>query len=125
MKHASLVILAFAALAGAAPALAQDANSDIRCMMVSNLFSKAAKEAKAKEVASSAALFYGGRVSAYSNAQIESGMVSQSKQINPTNASAAMNECAQAMNRALQKIQGVGQKIQASAPKPPAQPKAK
>ena len=93
-------------------------------MMVSNLFAKGAKEAKAKEVASSAMLFYGGRVSAYSNAQIEAGMVSQSKQLSPATASAAMNECAQAMNRALQKIQGVGQKIQASAPKP-AQPKAK
>ncbi len=122
MKYANLIPAALAALAIVAPvpAAAQGANSDIRCLVVSNLFAKAAKEAKAKEVASSAMLFYGGRVSALSNAQIEAGLLAQGKLVTAANAPTTMNECAQAMNRGVQKLQTVGQSVSQKSQQPKA-----
>lgn len=117
MKYSRRLFVAIAALAGMAPAqaLAQDMNGNIRCLIVSNLFAKSSKEAKAKEIAGSAMLFYGGRVSNLSNAQIETGLLAQRKQVTAENAAKTMNECAQAMNRAVQKIEAAGQKVKAPA----------
>ena len=119
MKHSRPIFVALAALAamGPAQALAQDSNSDIRCLLVSNVFSKSAKEAKAKELANSAKLFYAGRVSALSAAQMEAGFVSQEKAVTPQNAAATMNACAQAIDRAFKNIQTVGSKLQPAAAK--------
>jgi hypothetical protein len=113
MKSASIVSAALAALASVAPtqAAAQNMGSDVRCLIVSNLFAKNAKEAKARTLASSVRLFYGGRVSALSAAQIQSAVVAQQKQVTSANAGTTMNACAQSMDQALRKIQAAGQKL--------------
>ena len=112
MTSARTLFVPLAAAAGlAAPAAAQNMNNDVRCLIVSNLFAKNAKEAKARTLASSVRLFYGGRVSALSAAQIQAGVVAQQKQLTPANIGTTMNGCARSMDQALKKIQAVGQKL--------------
>jgi hypothetical protein len=106
-----LVALAAAAGIGSTPAAAQSASNDIRCLIVSNLFAKGAKQEKAKALASSARLFYGGRVSALPAGQIQAGMLEQQKQLTVASSGPTMNACARGMDEALKKIQNVGHKL--------------
>ena len=110
MKRTTL-FLALASAVFAAPASAQDRMSDVRCLMVSNVFAKGAKEANAKQVAASAMLFYGGRVSSLSASQIQAAFALQQKQVTPANAGATMTACANAMQRSLQTLQGAAAKL--------------
>lgn len=107
---------AFALLAsvGAAEASAQGMDMNVRCLLVSNAFANAAKDAKAKEVANAAKLFYGGRVSTLPGAQLQASLLAQQKQISPANVGTTMTACAQNMDRALKTIQAAGQRIQQS-----------
>jgi hypothetical protein len=120
MTYSRTIFTAAAALVALAPAqaVAQNTANDVRCLIVSNVFAKSAKEAKAKELANSAMLFYAGRVSSLSNAQIEAGLSAQQKEVNATNAGPTMKACASAIDGALKNISAVGQKLQ--PPKPPA-----
>jgi hypothetical protein len=95
----------------AAPAAAQDVMSDTRCLMVSNVFSKGAKDPKAKQVAGSALLFYGGRVSNLSSAQIQAAFAAQQKLVTPANAGSIMTACANSMQRSLQMLQNSASKL--------------
>jgi len=97
---------------GSGQAAAQSVDNNARCLLVSNLFANAAKEAKAKEVANAAKLFYGGRVSALPTAQISAALAAQHKQVTPANAGSTMNACAQAMERALKNIQAASASLQ-------------
>ena len=68
----------------ALPAHAQTGNRDVRCLMLSNLFSKAASAAQAKEAAGQSRLFYLGRVSGkVPPAQLEAAMAMEAKTIVP------------------------------------------
>jgi hypothetical protein len=117
MTYSRILTLAFVAFAGAASTqvLAQERVSDARCLLVSNIFANSAKEAKARSLASSARLFYGGRVSALPNARIQTEMLAQQKQVTAANAAATMNACSRGMDQALRNIQAVGQKLQQPA----------
>ena len=68
------------------PAAAQ-ATSDVKCLMASNLFSKAAKDPKARTVAEAAKFFYLGRLSGrISEQQLSAQMQAQAKAITKANA---------------------------------------
>lgn len=99
---------------GAAEAPAQGMDTNVRCLLVSNAFANAAKDAKAKEVANAAKLFYGGRVSTLPGPQLQASLVAQQKQLTPANVGTTMTACAQNMDRALKTIQAAGQRIQQS-----------
>ena len=103
-------------LVTAAPGSSQTVDQNVRCLLVSNLFDNNAKEGQAKNVAAASKLFYAGRVSTLSAAQIQSAMAAQGKQLTPANAAATMSTCAQGMERALKAIQSAGQRLQ--KPKP-------
>ncbi len=66
---ATFIVLAFSTFA--APSFAQTTASDVRCMLVSNLFVNNDKNPQAKQIASTASLFYSGRVSALPNTTIK------------------------------------------------------
>ncbi len=109
------VALAIAVVLATTPAAvgAQGGSDDVRCLMVSNIFAKSAKEPKAKQIAQSAKLFYGGRASQLAAADLEAAMVAQKDRIGAANAGALMNACAQSMDQSLKTIQSTGQKLQA------------
>ena len=90
-----------------APATAQGRVNDVQCLLVSNLYATQAKEPKAKQIATSSASFYAGRVSQLANGRLRAAMIAQDKQINPQNAGAFMNSCAQAMTASMTSIQAV------------------
>ena len=104
----------FIAMLGAfaAPALAQNTASDVRCLLVSNVFANSEKNPKAKQVASAASLFYSGRVSALPDATIHSSLEAEAKQLTVANAAPTMTACAQRMTRALQQLQPSEGKVQ-------------
>lgn len=105
-------IIALALCTFAAPALAQSAASDVRCMLVSNVFAKNDKNPQAKQIASAAGLFYSGRVSALPKATIQSALAAEVKELTPANAAPAMTSCAQRMSQALQQLQTLGTELQ-------------
>ena len=109
-------ILAVALAATVAPAAAgaQSAGDDVRCLMVSNIFARTTTEARAKQVAQSAKLFYGGRASQLTAAELEAAMVAQKTRIG-ADAGAIMKACAQSMDRSLKNIQSAGQRVQAQS----------
>ena len=90
-----------------APALAQGRMNDVQCLLVSNLYATQAKEPKAKQIATSSASFYAGRVSQLANGRLRAAMIAQDKQINPQNAGAIMNSCAQVMTASMTSIEAV------------------
>ena len=105
--RASVCLLATALLlASSTPASAQSA--DVKCLLVSNLFSKASKEAKARQVAEITKYYYLGRVyGRLSDAQLKAQMMALQKTVTPANAGPTMNGCTRAMQAATTAIQRV------------------
>jgi hypothetical protein len=99
------------ALSIANPAAAQ-ATGDVKCLMASNLFSKAAKDPKARTVAEAAKYFYLGRVSGRLNEQqLRAQMQTQSKTITRANAGNVMNACTRQMQSGAAMIERVGKQL--------------
>jgi hypothetical protein len=92
----------------AGKASAQGTASDVRCLVVSNAYAKGANDPKAQEIAKSARLFYGGRLSMRDVGGIGRELAAQQKQITPANAGPIMNSCAQEMSRSLGALEAVG-----------------
>lgn len=105
----AVLALIVAAPAPAAPAKAP--NRDVRCLMLSNLFAKAAPDAKGKEAAGQARLFYLGRVSSrFSQTQLESAMGAEASAIAPAKVGAEMNTCFASVRAAAAAIEAAGAK---------------
>ena len=93
------------------PATAQSTN-DLRCLMASNLFSKAAKESKARQVAEAAKYFYLGRVSGrFTEQQLRVQMQAQTKTITQANAGDVMSACTRQMQSGAAMIERVGKQL--------------
>lgn len=101
----SLTALAMQA-ALASPAAAQSA--DVKCLLVSNLYSKASTDAKARQVAEVAKYYYLGRIHGrMSEAQLKAQIVSMQKSVTAATSGEAMSSCARAMQTAAATIQRV------------------
>jgi hypothetical protein len=110
----TVYLAAAAVLVTPAPAVAQ-ASNDVKCLLVSNLFSKASKDAKARQVAEVSKYYYLGRVyGRLSEAQLKAQIVALQKTVTTANAGPTMNGCARAMQAAASAIQRVSQQ---SAPR--------
>ena len=108
-------ILMLAALM-AAPAMAQTADQDVRCLIVSNIFSQSEKDAGKRQVASAARLFYLGRVDArVAGPALKTSLMAQAKGITAENAGPAMTACARSMQGKMAALQALGQSTQASS----------
>ena len=107
---ATLIALAFGTIA--APSFAQQPASDIRCMLVSNVFANNEKNSQAKQIASAAVLFYSGRVSALPTATTQSALAAEAKQLTAANAAPTMHACAQRMSDGLKALQTLGAKVE-------------
>lgn len=103
-------LMLMALSAGAAPAIAQTADQDVRCMIVANIFANAEKDASKRQVAGAARLFYLGRVDArMSGAGLKAALIAQAKTVTPENAGPAMTACARSMQGKMAALQAIGQ----------------
>ena len=108
---AAVALAVPAALLAAAPANAQ-AGNDVKCLLASNLFAKAAKDPKARTAAEASKLYFLGRIHGRLNAvQLKGEMLAQQKTITPKNAGVVMNGCARQMEAGIRMVQGVTQQI--------------
>ena len=104
-------VAAGAALSINAPAVAQQAN-DVRCLMASNLFSKAAKDPKARQLAEAGKYFYLGRVSGrFTEQQLRVQMQTQTKSITQANDGNVMTACTRQMQSGAAMIERVGKQL--------------
>jgi hypothetical protein len=111
MKFAAISIGLATAVLTATPAQAQ-ANNDVRCLLASNLFAKAAKEPKARTAAEAGKLYYLGRIHGrLSPQQLKAELVTQQKTITQKNAGDVMNGCARQMDNGIKMIQSVTQQL--------------
>lgn len=95
------------ALTSSAASAQSNATSDVRCLLMSNYALAAAKEEKAKELASSSQLFYLGRVSGHSQTKVQSAVRSFPKQISSAAAGQMMNDCARLVQTSAQNVEAI------------------
>lgn len=94
----------------AAPASAQTADQDVRCLIVSNIFSNTEKDAAKRQIASAARLFYLGRVDArMAGPALKSSLTAQAKGITAESAGPAMTACARSMQGKMAALQALSQ----------------
>ena len=113
----SLILAAPLFSAMTASASAQSAPSDVRCLLLSNGFSKQAANEQARQVAAQTLIFYIGRLDGRMTPQaIEAAMRTQSASIDPKTAGPEMTACAARLGHAQQQIQALGRAAAPAAP---------
>lgn len=107
MDMSRMILLAAVAcgISVGSPSLAQSP-SDVRCLLLSNAFSKGSDQADAKKAAQSASLFYLGKVDGrYSDVQLRATISQQQKTITKANAGPGMQGCMQRMQASAKRLQ--------------------
>ena len=120
MKTIRFALAATALLSLSSAATAQSA-TDARCVILSNVFAKQAKDDDARKLAEASMYFYLGRIGHATSAQVKAQFDQQSKTITDTNAGGLMADCVKGFQSELQLVQGLaGQAVAPStATKPP------
>ena len=115
MLRKALAAASLALAVSGGPAAAQGTDEDVRCLLASNLFTKAEKDPAKRQVALLSAYFYLGRVDArMSGQQIGTALKTQRAAITPQNAGPIMTACAKKLQSAGLAIQTLGKQIEAS-----------
>lgn len=110
-------VSALALLATAAPALAQTAQDDVKCLLASNLFVKAEKDAGRRQVAVLSSYYFLGRVDArVPGAQLAAMMKAQAATLTPQNAGPTMTQCAKRVQGAGVAIETIAKTLNPPAP---------
>lgn len=105
-----------------APVAAQSA-SDVRCVLVSNVFMNApGQDAKAKRIAEAAAYYYLGRLDRFPPAQLRAALATERKALTPAMLAQTMNGCARTMAASGKGFDGLLRPPGAVAGKPASQP---
>lgn len=111
------VALSFAATL-AAPAFAQDAASDVRCMMVANAFASTEKDEPKKRYAIEAAQYFYGRVDArLTPVQLKAQVMAIAKTLTTPMMAPTMNACVQRVQKSRAVMQQIGKEMTALAAK--------
>ena len=98
-----------------APAAAQGANEDVKCLLASNLFVKNEKDAAKRQVAVFSSYYYLGRVDArLTGAQLSAALKATAPTITPQTAGPTMTACAKRLQSATMAIQTIGKSISTS-----------
>ena len=94
-RHALTVAAAIGIALTAAPAIAQTVEHDVRCMILSEAFSKLEKDPAKKQVAAATGLYFFGRVDAQiSGTALRSQFFAQRALLRQQNAGEVMTACA-------------------------------
>lgn len=116
-RHAFAAI-ALAAAAFGAPLSAQDASSDVKCFMASNVFAKAAPDDKGRQAAVRTRFYYLGRVEArLTKTQLKAALAAQGKTFDMATAATTMNACVERLDASARAIQAIGQELSKTAGK--------
>lgn len=124
MKAIHIAATSLAIAAQSVPAYAVPASPagsrDVRCLMLSNLFSKTGPAAQARESARQARIFYIGRVSdTFTPARLEAAMAIEARTIDPERAGPDMNKCLASVEAAAMAVEVAGHKAAAAPAGPP------
>lgn len=112
MRVRNAIVAAAAMMMTTAPTAAQAPADDMKCMLASNLFVKAEKDASKRQVAVLASYYYLGRVDArMSGAQLSAAMKAQAPSITPQTAGPIMTACAKRLQSAGMAIQTIGSQL--------------
>ena len=111
MRVPRMAFAATLAIFAGAPADAQ-ATNDVKCLMASNLFSKAAKDPKARALGDAGKYFYLGRITGrLTEQQVRAQMIAQTKAITAANAGSVMTACAKQMEGGAAMVERVGKQL--------------
>ena len=114
---------ALAAMTLAAPLAAQSADSDVRCLLASNVFVQQEKDPARKQLALAAQAFYLGRLDArISNEQLKAAMQAQAKSMTFASLPATMNDCVKRLAQKGMALRAMGGPP-AAPPSPAKKPK--
>jgi hypothetical protein len=105
LRLMSLIGLLF--VIASSPSRAQSPG-DVRCLILSNTFATQGSTEQSKEVARVASLFYAGRVSGLTDAQLRAAIVQQQRTLDTSLAGAEMKGCAHGMQTTLQRLKALG-----------------
>jgi hypothetical protein len=106
-----------AVLLAAAPAAAQSSASDVRCLILSNAFTKGASQEQAKKAAEYSLAFYLGRLDGRLNdAQLRTAIAEQQKTLQVATAPTEMQGCARRMQAGVQRLRSLAPPPPAAAP---------
>ncbi|MFD1611980.1 hypothetical protein ACFSCW_09220 [Sphingomonas tabacisoli] len=109
MKMRNVLAAAAALVLTGAPAMAQSADEDVKCLLASNLFTKAEKDPAKNRVAVLSAYYYLGRVDArMPGSQLAAAMKKQAATITRQTAGPIMTACAKRLQSAGMAIQTLG-----------------
>ena len=106
MKVLPILAAAAALLMTSAEASAQTA-ADARCIILSNAFAKAGKDADAQKLAEATLYFYLGRINMTSGPQLKALLDQQVKTITDATAGDQMNECVKGLQAKMQLMQSL------------------
>ena len=116
------IAVAAALLVSGSEAAAQSA-SDVQCIILSNVFAKNTKDAKAQQLAESAFYFYIGRLpDSVTAAQLKPIVEAQEKAITDATAGPAMNNCVKAIQAKVQMLQRLSPPAPAATTTPKKKP---
>jgi len=114
-----------AALAFAAPAVAQSVDEDVRCLLAANVFARAEKDPAKRQLSMAASVFYLGRLDArISNDQLKTAVQTQAKTMPASSLGPTMTNCAKHLTEKGLAMRAFGAGPNAPAQRPPA-PKKK
>lgn len=102
--------LATFSLWGYATAFAQERNSDTRCFLVSNMFARAAPDAKGEERARNSTCFYLGRL-ANAPGTFKAKLAAQVRSVNVQNTGPTMQACARFVLAKQAEVNAIGQRL--------------
>ena len=94
MRKIMMVGAVMAAVAAGAPVAAQSVDSDVRCLLASNVFARAEKDAAKRQISMAASVFYLGRLDArISNEQLKTAVQAQAKSMPASSLGPTMTAC--------------------------------
>jgi hypothetical protein len=112
------IAIAASLLATSGAAAAQSA-TDARCMILSNIFAKQAKDPNAQKLAEASLYFYLGRISGQPTAaQMKALFEAQAKTITEANAGTLMQDCAKPVQEKTKLLQSVSELSKPAQPQP-------
>ncbi len=94
------------------PARAETVQDDVRCILLSGIFIKQAKDEKGKQIARLTGAFYLGRIDGRADTQALTDLLSaQSKALDPKTAGPQMDACAAKLARAQAAMNTLGRTV--------------
>jgi hypothetical protein len=108
----NLIAVGLLLLGAATPAAAETIQEDVRCILLSGMFIKAAKDEKGQQIARLTGAFYLGRIEGRADAKVlAEALRTESKAIDGKTAGTLMDACAAKLGHAQQTMNDLGRTL--------------